>query len=129
MSERATIQRLDVFADPRGAVYEPLLPEQLPPQRNVHVVVTEPGQIRGNHLHQRGTEILTVLGPALVRLQDESRQIDTQIEKGEAYRFVIPPGIAHAILAIGPEPMLIVAFNNDLFDRDHPDVVRKVLLE
>ena len=53
-----------------GSVFEPLEPECLPSQRNIHVVVTEPGCVRGNHYHTRGTEVITVQGPALVRIRD-----------------------------------------------------------
>ena len=52
------------------SVFEPLEPECLPSQRNIHVVVTEPGCVRGNHYHTRGTEVITVQGPALVRIRD-----------------------------------------------------------
>jgi UDP-2-acetamido-2,6-beta-L-arabino-hexul-4-ose reductase len=134
MKREVNIERLVVHADARGAVYEPLLPEQLPGQQNVHVVVTEPGQVRGNHYHTAGTELLTVLGPALVKWRDVSAANESpanaqHIASGEAYRFTIPAGVAHAILATGPEPMLIVAFNSELFDRERPDAVRHVVID
>jgi UDP-2-acetamido-2,6-beta-L-arabino-hexul-4-ose reductase len=110
-------------------VYEPLLPEQLPGQQNAHVVVTQPGLLRGNHYHVRGTETLTVLGPALVRWREDTAVREQAIGSGEAYRFVIPPGVPHAIRAVGPEPMLLVAFNSEPFYRNAPDAVRQVVLE
>jgi dTDP-4-dehydrorhamnose 3,5-epimerase-like enzyme len=134
MKREVLIERLAVHADARGAVYEPLVPEQLPGQQNVHAVVTQPGQVRGNHYHTSGTELLTVLGPALVKWREVTAADEKpaggeqHIARGEAYRFTLPAGIAHAILATGPEPMLIVAFNTELFDRERPDAVRYVLL-
>jgi dTDP-4-dehydrorhamnose 3,5-epimerase-like enzyme len=133
MTDLVYVERLDVHSDPRGAVYEPLLPAQLPEQQNVHVVVTLPGHVRGNHYHTAGRELLTVLGPALVKWQDvrtsQAPLGEQSIGAGEAYRFTIPGGVAHAIQATGPGPMLIVAFNSELFDRERPDAVRHVLIE
>jgi len=59
-----------VHHDARGAVFEPLTAIALAAQRNVHVVLTEPGQVRGNHYHTRSTEVATLYGPALVRLKE-----------------------------------------------------------
>jgi dTDP-4-dehydrorhamnose 3,5-epimerase-like enzyme len=73
LTVRVRIEPVIVHQDSRGSVFEPLDPERLPSQRNVHVVVTEPGRVRGNHYHIRGTEALTVQGPALVRIRDEQR--------------------------------------------------------
>jgi dTDP-4-dehydrorhamnose 3,5-epimerase-like enzyme len=33
-------------------VFEPLDPERIPDQRNIQVVVTEPGCVRGHHYHR-----------------------------------------------------------------------------
>ncbi len=133
MMDLVHVERLAVHSDPRGAVYEPLLPEQLPQQQNVHVVVTEPGHVRGNHYHTAGCELLTVLGPALVRWREGANATspvgEQVVAAGEAYRFTIPGGVAHAIQATGPGPMLIVAFNTELFDRERPDAVRCVVIE
>ncbi len=61
------IYRLTVHSDSRGALFEPLEPALMRGWHNVHAVVTEPGAVRGNHRHLRGTEASAVLGPALVR--------------------------------------------------------------
>jgi hypothetical protein len=64
MTLRASVEPLSGNRDPRGVVIEPLGPRELPIQRNIHLVLTGPGQVRGNHLHRLETEIVTVLGPA-----------------------------------------------------------------
>ena len=124
-----TIEPLVCHRDNRGSVFEPLDPERLPSQRNVHVVVTEPGCVRGNHYHTRATEVLTVQGPALVRVRDEQGVQDTLIPEGAVTRFTIPPGMAHAIQNLGTRPTLLVAFRDRADDPADPDVVREVLLE
>ncbi|HXH10009.1 MAG TPA: cupin domain-containing protein [Alphaproteobacteria bacterium] len=115
--------------DSRGSVFEPLDPERLRSQRNVHVVITEPGHVRGNHYHTRETEVLTVQGPALVRLREGQGLRDIIVSEGTVSRFIVPPGVAHAIQNIGSRPTLLVAFRDRAYDPASPDVVREVLIE
>ena len=126
---RVRIEQLEVHRDHRGYVYEPLDLEGLARQQNVHVVSTRPGGVRGNHYHRRGTELLTIVGPALVRFREEQEVQDLDIPAGEVFRFTIPPGVAHAIQNNGDQPNLIVAFNSEFHDRDRPDVVRAVVIQ
>jgi dTDP-4-dehydrorhamnose 3,5-epimerase-like enzyme len=105
-----TVEDLTVHADARGSVYEPLGPDALPAQRNVHVVLTEPGAVRGNHVHPRGTEILTVQGPALVRVREGEETRDVEVPPARVYRFTIPPDTPHAVQNTGSAPMLLVSF-------------------
>ena len=128
MNSRVSIEQLELHCDARGLVLEPLGPEALPAQRNVHLVLTEPGCIRGNHFHPRGTEVAVVLGPALVRLREEGEVRDIHIAEGQAYRLTIPPGVAHAFQNTGTRPTVLVAFNTVALDRSNPDVVRDVLI-
>lgn len=115
------ITRLDPVRDPRGLVYEPIGPGALPDQRNAHVVITEPGHVRGNHVHREATEILAVLGPARVRYRVGDDQRDVEVEPGAAMAFRFPPGVPHAIQNIGTEPNVIVAFKDRPYDPADPD--------
>ncbi len=126
---KAIIEELAFHTDARGLVIEPLGAEQLPAQRNVHVVFTESGAVRGNHFHEHGTEISVILGPALVRLREDDCLRDVTIEEGRAARFTFPPRVSHAMKNIGTKPMLIMAFNTEVFDRVAPDVIADVLIE
>lgn len=122
------IEQVVLYRDDRGSVFEPLDAEHIAGQRNIHVVVTEPGCVRGNHYHLRGTEVLTVQGPALVRLRDGQVVRDSVIPDGTVTRFIIPPGVAHAIQNTGSRPNLLVAFRDLAHDPAAPDVVREVLI-
>jgi dTDP-4-dehydrorhamnose 3,5-epimerase-like enzyme len=124
----ATFETVRCFHDSRGLVFEPVGAPLLSGQRNVHVVMTEPGAIRGNHLHQRSTEITAVVGPVLVRVREEGQLRDVMVPDGEARRFVIPNGVSHAFQNTGTRPMLLVSFSTEVFDPAHPDVVRDVLI-
>jgi dTDP-4-dehydrorhamnose 3,5-epimerase-like enzyme len=128
MTLRARVEPLPVRRDLRGLLLEPLGPDELSAQRNVHLVVTAPGQIRGNHFHRLGTEIVTVLGPALVRLREAGNLREVTIPGGQAYRFVLPPGVSHAFQNTGSAPMTLVAFNSSAYDAASPDVERDVLI-
>lgn len=129
MSSRVLIEPVSFSQDARGWVIEPVVSEAIASQRNLHVAWTEPGCVRGNHYHERGTEILLVMGPALVRLRESGAISDTMVPPGQSFRFTIPPGIAHAIQPTGDRPCLLMAVNSERHDPAHPDVVRDVLIE
>jgi len=126
---KTQIEQLGKKADERGWVVEPLGPEGLVHQRNVHLVITAPGKVRGNHWHQRGTEVMVVVGPALVRLREDGEIRDIEIPPDEVWRFTIPPGVAHAIKNTGLNPLILLGFNTERHDPARPDVVRDLLLE
>jgi molybdopterin adenylyltransferase len=128
-SSTLQFELVDQAQDARGVVFEPLQPTQLAGQRNVHVVLTHPGSIRGNHYHSRGTEILTVVGPALVRVREQGMLRDIPVQADAACRFTIPPGIPHAVLNTGTTTGIIVAFNSEPHDPHHADTVREILIE
>ena len=123
------IEPVVLHQDSRGSIFEPLESACLPSQRNMHVVVTEPGCVRGNHYHLRGTEVVTIQGPALVRIRDGQGVQDTLIPEGVVTRFTIPPGIAHAVQNLGTRPMLLVASSDLAYDPSALDVVLAVLIE
>lgn len=128
-SPRVVVEPIAYPRDPRGFVVEPLRPDEFAAQRNAHLVVTEPGAIRGNHYHRHGHEVALVLGPALVRYRDGDTVRDRVVAPGEAVRFVFPAGVAHAIQNPGPAPQVILSFNTEAHDPAHPDVVRDILIE
>jgi UDP-2-acetamido-2,6-beta-L-arabino-hexul-4-ose reductase len=103
-------------------------PDLLPLRRNVHLVLTEPGQVRGNHYHQRGTEVTLAFGPALFRYRDGSEVRDVAIAAGQVSRITILPGVAHAFQNTGAERLLLIGFNTEPHDPARPDVVRDELI-
>jgi quercetin dioxygenase-like cupin family protein len=121
-------RQLKVHADGRGAVFEPLEPELLQGWGNVHTVITQPGAVRGNHRHLRGTEVTAVFGPALVRYRTGARLEEFEIPAGEAWRFHFPPGTPHAFKNTGSTPCVLVSFNTEVHDASRPDVEREELI-
>jgi dTDP-4-dehydrorhamnose 3,5-epimerase-like enzyme len=123
------IHPLRLAEDARGIVYEPITAAEMPAQQNAHVVYTRPGGVRGNHYHEHGTEIMCVMGPALVRIREPRGIRDYPVAACEVWRFTLPPRVSHAILNTGTETGVIVSFNSWPHDPTKPDVVRDVLIE
>jgi len=129
MSQGKTlIEPVRTHRDHRGSLYEPVAVESIATTRNVHVVLTEPGFVRGNHRHIAGTEISVVTGPAQVRLKEDGVLRDVEVPPGETWRFTIPPGVAHAYRNPGPGTMVLIGFNSELHDPALPDAVRDEIL-
>ena len=122
------IDTLSVHGDARGSLYEPLDDQELAAQRNVHVVLTHPAEVRGNHYHRRATETTTVTGPCRVRLKEAGALRDVDVPSGEAWRFTIPPGVVHAYRNTGDGLMVLVSFSSIPHDPAGGDTVREVIL-
>jgi len=127
--------------DARGAVFEPLDAARLAAQRNVHVVLSAPGAVRGNHFHRVLHEVTIVVGPARVAWRPAAIAADAapdapktgstppaaesvDVPAGETWRFEFPPGIAHAYLNTGESTQVLVAFSSEPHDPASPDTYR-----
>ena len=126
---KASYVQLKVISDSRGLVFEPLVADDFPDQRNAHVVLSMPGVVRGNHYHIRGKETIAVLGPALVRFREKEEIKNVEIPSGQAYRFVFPPGVPHAIKNLGNEPNILMASNTVEHNPRNPNTEKAILIE
>jgi dTDP-4-dehydrorhamnose 3,5-epimerase-like enzyme len=124
----ARLERVHTHRDARGCLFEPLNDAELRVQRNVHVVITEPNGLRGNHVHQTATETTSVVGPCLVRLKEGGNLRDVEIPAGETWRLTIPPGVVHAFRNTGDAPMVLVSFSTNLHDPAGTDTRREEIL-
>ena len=122
------IDSLTVHSDARGVVFEPLAVGMIASQHNVHVVVSNPGVVRGNHYHRQGTETIAVVGPALVRTREGGNLHDIEVPEKHVYRFTFPPKIPHAIKNTGECVHILVAFNTCEHDPENPDTVQEILI-
>jgi dTDP-4-dehydrorhamnose 3,5-epimerase-like enzyme len=125
---RTRIEAVKTHRDPRGSVFEPLDDAELAAQRNVHVVLTGPREVRGNHVHETATETTTVVGPCLVRLKEAEGMRDVEVPAGEIWRFTIPPGVVHAYRNTGDAVMMLVSFSTNLHDPKGGDTRREQIL-
>ncbi|MEN8688659.1 MAG: cupin domain-containing protein [Desulfobacterales bacterium] len=125
---KVNIDQLKTLPDLRGIVFEPIDKDKINSQENIHVVISEPGAVRGNHYHLRGTETLAVVGPALIRFKENDELHDFEVPSGQVYKFIIPPKVVHAIKNIGDKPSILVAFNTVEHNPQNPDQVRENIL-
>jgi dTDP-4-dehydrorhamnose 3,5-epimerase-like enzyme len=124
----AVLQTVKTHRDARGALFEPLNDAELAAQKNVHVVLTQPNEVRGNHLHRTATETTSVVGPCLIRLREAGVVRDIEVAAGEICRVVIPPGVAHAYRNTGDGVMVLVSFSTNLHDPGGTDTARAQIL-
>ena len=124
----ATVQPVKTHRDARGTLFEPLTDAELQAQKNVHVVLSHPGETRGNHVHRTAVETTTVVGPCLVRLKEEGTVRDIDVPAGEILRLTIPPGVVHAFRNTGDSSMVLVSFSTNLHDPAGEDTQREQIL-
>ena len=124
----ASVQAVKTHRDARGVLFEPLTDAELQAQRNVHVVLTQPGEIRGNHVHRTAVETTTVVGPSLIRLKERGTIRDIEVPAGEILRLTIPPGVVHAFRNTGDAAMVLVSFSTNLHDPAGTDTQREQIL-
>jgi len=125
---RAEVVLVKAHQDARGLLFEPLDDRDLARQKNVHVVLTQPNEVRGNHYHRTGVETTAVVGPCLVRLKESGAIRDLDVPAGEAWRLTIPPGVVHAYRNTGAGVLVLVSFSTNLHDPSGSDTVREQIL-
>src|ERR1700737_1018668 len=123
---RVVVQSVKRHRDGRGSLFEPLTDAELAGQRNVHVVLTQPNEVRGNHVHLTAVETTIVVGPCLVRLKEIDGIRDVDVPAGEIWRFTIPPGVVHAYRNTGDSVMILVSFSTNLHDPTGAETRREV---
>jgi dTDP-4-dehydrorhamnose 3,5-epimerase-like enzyme len=123
------IEPVKTHRDARGSLFEPLSDAELAAQKNVHVVLTRPNEVRGNHVHLTAVETTSVVGPCLVRLKEMDVIRDVEVPGGETWRFTIPPGVVHAYRNTGDAMMVLVSFSTNLHDPTGGDTRREVILD
>ncbi len=116
------------FGDRPGAILEIVGDEALAGRavRNLHAVVAEPGEVRGNHLHRDRTEVVTVVSGHFHARFEEARSgamVDfDDVPAGAS--FEIPPGVAHALRNVGETAGVLVCYSDQPFDRHDVEPAR-----
>ena len=127
-AKQTAIQSVKTHRDARGALFEPLSDAELQNQQNVHVVLTRPNEVRGNHVHRTAVETTSVVGPCRVRLKEQGVIRDIDVPAGEILRLTIPPGVVHAFRNTGDSLMVLVSFSTNLHDPSGADTEREQIL-
>jgi dTDP-4-dehydrorhamnose 3,5-epimerase-like enzyme len=127
-TQRVVVQSVKTHRDARGSVFEPLTDAELAGQKNVHVVITQPNEVRGNHAHRTAVETTSVVGPCLIRLKEAGVIRDIDVPEGEICRLTIPAGVVHAFRNTGDSAMVLVSFSTNLHDPAGSDTIREQIL-
>ena len=127
-ASQVTVQSVKTHRDARGSLFEPLTDAELAAQKNVHVVLTQPNEVRGNHAHRSAIETTSVMGPCLIRLKEAGSIRDLQVPAGETWRLTIPPGVVHAFRNTGDSMMVLVSFSTTVHDPLGSDTLRELIL-
>jgi len=128
ISTSVVLEQVKTHRDARGSLFEPLTDAELAGQRNVHVVLTQPNEVRGNHWHRTAVETTSLVGPCLIRLKEGGTIRDIEIPAAEIWRLTIPPGVVHAFRNTGDAVMVLVSFSTRLHDPTGSDTVRETIL-
>ena len=91
-TQRVVVQSVKTHRDARGSVFEPLTAAELAGQKYVHVVLTQPNEVRGNHAHRTAVETTSVVGPCLIRLKEAGVIRDIDVPEGEIWRLTNASG-------------------------------------
>src|SRR3984885_9056530 len=127
-NSRGVVQSVKTHRDARGSLFEPLTDAELAGQKNVHVVLTQPNEVRGNHVHRTAVETTSVVGPCLIRLKEAGTLRDLEVPAGEIWRLTIPPGVVHAFRNTGDGVMVLVSFSTQVHDPTGGDTQRETIL-
>lgn len=122
----ASIERLTKYADVRGWICE-LWRSDEPLESGVspamaYLCLTEPGIIRGPHLHARQTDCFIFPGQAPLTLwmwKSPTLRARWRLPAGECWRVEIPPGIVHAYRNDGDRPALLINLPSQLYRGVH----------
>jgi dTDP-4-dehydrorhamnose 3,5-epimerase-like enzyme len=125
---RVVCEPVKTHRDARGSLFEPLSDAELAAQKNVHVVLTQPNEVRGNHWHRTAVETTSLVGPCLIRLKEGGVVRDIEVPAGEIRRLTIPPGVVHAFRNTGDGVLVLVSFSTRLHDPAGTDTVRETIL-
>lgn len=101
------LENIDVFDDARGALHK-LLPFSVTGE--VYMVVTKPGEARGEHFHNNMGEWFTTLsGGGLLSVQLSTGGAVEHIEMVPGVRYHVPSGVAHRLKNTGLQDWLVLA--------------------
>lgn len=120
---------LAVHDDPRGRLWEALHEDDLGKSRfgTLYVVAVRPGFTRGNHVHQRKSELFSVVS-GRVKLQlwrsassgaVESESILLDGARPEVVK--VPPGVCHRFENASGAEAIVLAYSDEPFDPRDPD--------
>lgn len=121
LDERFEVSEYKMKTEPRGWFQKPLTGNDNIPDRfgEIYAVQAHPGEVRGNHYHEKASEWFCVLdGVATVYLSDvdTGEQHSLTLSSDNAQRLLIRPRVGHVFVNEGDHPFILIAYTDELFD-------------
>lgn len=125
------VKELKVHQDNRGWLFEVLRKEWIKDSREkdfgqLLLTTSYPGQVKGNHYHNRKIEWFCVLkGKMDMVLKDlETNEVKEVVMDGDKPVIVrIPPKVAHGYRSTGKDICFLLVYCNESFDTNDPDTI------
>lgn len=91
----------------------------------IESVLTKKGAVRGNHVHHKGSEALNVISGVieyyLLCECGENHVYMKALKTGDTA--VVPPGIAHALIALEDSEVVVLFSSDPRHDRDRVPII------
>jgi dTDP-4-dehydrorhamnose 3,5-epimerase-like enzyme len=120
---------IPVIRDARGALWKALNASQWGGNRpfgEIYLVATRKGALRGNHYHEKTREwFIPVQGEITCLLEEPGTALRAEfvLSASKPEVLEVPPGIAHALANQGQDTALVLAYADQEYDEQCPDII------
>lgn len=126
------IKELDIKKDDRGSTIEIIKRNLINDDiKEVLLISSKPGVIRGNHYHEKKAEWLCIIhGKAKFVYEDiKTGERKEAIIDGEKPTIIkTPVNVSHAVQNIGDDDLLMIEVSGQIYDEKAPDTFRKQII-
>jgi UDP-2-acetamido-2,6-beta-L-arabino-hexul-4-ose reductase len=132
MIESVVVREIPLHTDTRGWLMK-VVPGEFVGDSGfgeIYLSGAKPGETKGGHYHEETTEWFCVIqGEGMLRLEDihTNERMALNLSRENRLSVEIPPGVAHSVLNVGDEEMILLAFANVPYDPDNPDTIPREL--
>lgn len=121
------VKKLDVKRDSRGWLAEIIRPEDVGYEKFGQILISTalPGKTKGHHYHTRKREWYCVIqGTGLLTVTDRTSGEKTEmvLRDSDMTLVEIPTGFLHALENTGDRELVLLAYLDESFDPNDPDV-------
>lgn len=99
--------------------------------KNLHLGSIAPGQVRGNHYHEKQKEWFCVFGGEAELAWENSlgQVVVRKLAAQEVILVEIPAGLSHAFKNTGQQNIFVCGFTEPKYNRGNPDRIEKIILK
>jgi len=121
-----------VFQDQRGKVFAPFdqIRLDLLNPGSIHMVITRPGAVRGNHFHPRSREwIFFMSGQATLYWKgDKEKEVRKKVIMDGQTLAAISHGVPHTVVNTGEQDQIMLCLREESLPLDGPVTVKSDII-